>query len=171
MKIRVLAAVFVFAVLFSGCKKAAQSHNTVLTSISFRANISYYNENYTADCVIDKDGNLSAVVTEPENLAGLKFSFIDEKCEVNFGDMSVSDESVYMPENSAVGTINKVFKECQNVTPKKSKHNFKLKGSCDGKKYTLDVSPAGLPISLDIPDLGLKVDFNNVSLVNSKVED
>ena len=167
MKIKALVAVFVLLSLLAGCKKTAQSHSTVLTSISFSADINYYNENYSADCVIDKDGILTAVVTKPENLSGLKFKFTGEKCEVNFGDLNVSDESVYMPQNSVISTMNKIFVECRNVTPKDSKQNFKIKGKCDGKKYTLTVSPSGLPISLDIPDLGLQVEFNNVSLIDS----
>lgn len=170
MKIKLLVAVLVLFAVLSGCKKAAQPHGTVLTSISFSADIKYYNESYSADCVIDESGRFSAAVTKPENLSGLRFEFDGEKCEVNFGDLNLSDESVYMPQNSVVSTINKIFTQCRRATNGESRHNFRIKGKCDGKKYALTVSPSGLPISLEVPDLGLQVDFNNVSLLNSKVE-
>ena len=170
MKQKILIMFLLIVTLLCGCKRAAKGNRISLESMSFTADITYYNEDYSADCVVDRNGNLTAVFSQPKSLAGLKFEFSPDKNTVTFNGIKIENSDKYLPQNSVVSVIDEVFKLCNNADAKESKHNFVVKGTVGKNEYVFTAAPSGLPISLEVPDLALKVDFNNIKLANANAE-
>lgn len=81
--------------------------------------------------------------------------------------MEVPGAEHFLPQKSSVSVINNIFKICNGSECEKNKRNFVINGNSDGNKFTLTVSPAGLPITLEIPDLGMTASFKNVTLTKN----
>ena len=165
MKNRVMLAVLVLFLIISGCKQSDKSIELKLNAISFTADITYYNENYIADCVINDEGDFSAQLTSPENLTGLKFSYNGTECIIEYNGIKIDKAENILPQSSAVGVINEIMKTVDGASITNGKGNYELKGSANGSDYTLTFAPSGLPISLQVSDLGMKVLFKNVKIV------
>lgn len=165
MKNKVILAVLALALLISGCKQVTDKLELKLNSISFTADITYYNENYIADCVIDESGKFSAQLTSPENLTGLTLIYKDSECDIQYNGIKIDNAERFFPQNTSVGILNKVLSECKNDVTKSKKGNYELNGSFDGNDYTLVLAPTGLPISLQVSNFGMNVIFENVKII------
>lgn len=136
-----------------------------MNAITFSADIVYYNENYSCDCIIDKSGDFKVLMTSPENLKDLSFEFSGESCKIMYGGMEVPGAEHFLPTKSSVSAIRNVLKAYNGAECKKDKGNYFINGDIDGNNFKLTVSPAGLPLSLEIPDLGFTAAFKNVTLI------
>lgn len=156
-----------FLLLFFLCGCAATKPvNVNLSSISFSADIIYYNECYSCDCNIQSNGNLSVEMTAPENLKGLSVSYSGDTCKVNFNGMVIENANGFLPENSAITVLKDVLEFCNGKECESKNENLILRGNYKGSEYTFSASPSGLPISLEIPEKGIKVTFKNVTVKN-----
>lgn len=131
-----------------------------LSGISFTAEINYYNENYTLDGVISKDGKFLAEIKEPEELRDLVITLDGDKTQVNYKGLVYTPLEGSMPFAGVLsefyGQICKIIKD----EPVSSTSDGIIKG--DG--FTLTVSPTGLPLKLEIPDERFTFNFYNVSI-------
>lgn len=165
MKFKVISAALIFCFLL-GCNSNTGSNVTVnLRSISFTTDIVYYNENYTADCIIDSGGTFVAMLTSPENLLGLTVEYNGDAYKLKYNGIKISNAESFLPENSAISLLRFILANAQNLTPVKNDKNYEIKGKYLGKDYTLIIAPTGLPILLKLPDFGLTVSFKKVSLI------
>lgn len=165
MRIRVLIFLSLVIFLLCGCESKTTPVRVNLNSISFSADITYYNESYSCDCAITKTGDLTVNITSPENLKDLSFAFSAETCKIMYAGMSVSCDEHFLPEASAVRVMSDILKKYDASECEKNERNLVINGTVDRKKFTLSVSPTGLPIFLQTPDLGMTVNFKNVTLI------
>ena len=165
MKTRVISALFLLFLILSGCKKDTGDIKLNLRSVSFTADITYYNENYTADCVVDKSGKFSAQITSPENLSGLTITYNADECDIVYNGIEIDNAEKFFPQNSAVGVISGILQNCQGENIISKKGNYELNGSFNGSDYTLIMAPTGLPISLEVGDFGMNVLFENIKII------
>ena len=162
LKLSVIPLILVF--LFSGCRSNNETAIN-LRSISFSADITYYNENYSADCLIDGEGNFVALITQPESIYGLSVEYTNGNCKIKYNDIEVENSQSLLPVNCAFDVIYNILKDCENTIVEADDENLKLTGEYVGFKYHLTAAPTGLPISLTISDMGISVDFKNVSYI------
>ena len=164
---KITILVFLALLMFAGCKNSNTDDIQLnLKSISFNADITYYNENYAAECVINKYGGFTAKLTEPENLSGFTISYFDESCKIIYNDIVISNATNLLPQSCSVEIINEIFKDCQSGDIATEKGNYKVNGNLNGNRYILTSAPTGLPLSLEVPDFGMKVSFSNVTVIN-----
>ena len=150
--------------LFAGCKSKSATAAVNFRSVSFVAEITYMNENYTANCVVDDAGGLTAVLTYPDNLAGFTAVLTDDDCRIEYNGISIGNFERF-PQSAVISLIKQIVDACNGAEATAKKKNFTVRGSIDEHQYTLKVSPGGLPISLSIPDIGMSVEFKNVTCI------
>ena len=163
MKLKILLPVFII-LLFSGCKSNEEAVMN-LRSISFTSDITYYNENYSADCIIDSDGNFTALLTQPQSIAGLLLEYVGGECKIKYNGIEIKNSGSMLPANCSVDVIYNILNDCENTLHSADNGNIEARGEYGGHKYLLSASPGGLPISLEIPDMGITVSFKNVSYI------
>ena len=163
MRNAIVAFMLIGIFVLAGCK----DKNTgvlKLSGIRFTADFNCKNERYTAECGVDKNKCLTAKIITPDNLNGLVFTVIDNNCTASLGDIEIDGDEVYYPDEFFLKNLYEVMVKSDGQEYSYSKENSAVSGVIDGRSYTLNVSPAGLPISLSIPEIDLKIDFNNLSI-------
>ena len=163
MRLRVISLCLLF-VIFCGCSGKPESVTVNLRSISFNADIEYYNENFSCNCITDESGNLRINMTAPENLDGLSIAFSGDSCVMDYNGLTVDNAEHFLPENYSLAIIREALRLCDGGICEAKKHRFCYSGELDGIKFDLTVSPTGLPIVLSVPENGLKVNFKNVTI-------
>ena len=158
----ILALLCIF--LFCGCESKGAAAAVNFRSLSFVAEITYMNENYTANCTVDAAGGLTAVLTYPDNLAGFTAVLTDDDCRIEYGGILVGNLDRF-PQSAVISLIKRIIDTCDGTEVAVKKKNYTVRGSIDKYQYTLKVSPGGLPISLRIPDIGMAVEFKNVTCI------
>lgn len=131
-----------------------------LSGISFTAEIVYYNEKYSLDGVISKDGEFTFEIKEPEELSGLKISLIDGQTKVDYKGLTYTPLEGTMPFAKVLdefcAPIEEIIKDDTLLA--------NSEGIIKGVGFTLTVSPTGLPLMLELPDERFTVKFLNVSI-------
>ena len=141
-----------------------------LRSISFTADVTYYNENYSAECIIDAYGGFVAMLTKPDSLSGLTFEFTDT-CKLKFNGIEIDNAERFLPQNSSFSLVNDIINSSEQLPVVKDGKNYVIHGEINGQKYSFVIAPSGLPISLSMTSYGLNADFKNVSIINKKAEE
>ncbi len=161
-----LCICFVMLLCSCGSKKSVKP---VLSSVSFQADIEYYNEKYTCDVVLDGDSQMNVTVVSPDELKGMKIYFSNGQITVEYRGLTYKPSAGKLPLNMAISTLYGVVNSAKNgQKADKQDGNCLLKGKIDGIRYELLTSPSGFPISLSLPDKGATVYFRNVTMINDK---
>lgn len=166
MKCKTILVTLIFVFLL-GCN--ADTGNAVkpnLRSISFTADITYYNENYTADCTIDSNRDLKVVMTSPDSLKGLLLEYSGNKCKASYNGLVIDNAQSYLPETFLVKLLKDIIKTAENAQVVQDNKKIIMKGNYKGNNYYFSLAPTGLPIALDLPDYGMSVAFKNVAILN-----
>ena len=87
-------------------------------------------------------------------------------CSISYNGLSIDSADNVLPENFFVSNFNDVLKMCDGSELIEQKHSLYVNGKLNGKEFKLTASPTGLPILLTIPDLCMRIDFNNVKVKN-----
>ena len=69
---KAVISVLMLIVFLCGCGGKNKSATPVTKGVSFIADVTYYNECYTCDVAVDENGVMTATVTSPEELSGVK---------------------------------------------------------------------------------------------------
>ena len=138
----------------------------MLTGISFEAQISYYNESYSALCDISKDGVLTAKITQPDILKDFILQVSSQGIKAEYLGITYTPTGGNMPFSGVIDSFYSVLKECMNqeTVATLSKEEYIVKGDFDQLGYTLYVAPTGLPQKLLLPDERFSVNFYNVTI-------
>ena len=171
MKYKALFSAFVFVFLIGCSYDSGNTVNPNLRSISFTAEISYYNENYTADFTVEKSGDLSARIVSPDTLKGLVVEYHGNNSAIKYNEIIIDNAQSYLPQTFSISLIKNVIKDCEKAQASQSDKKIIIKGNYKGEKYYMTLAPTGLPLELDLPDYALKVAFKNISLLNNKTEE
>ncbi len=139
-----------------------------LGGISFGAEVSYYNENYGFDGQLQKDGTLTAVITEPKELEGLSFTLNGDAVTVEYKGLRYTPVEGSMPFSRVMEELYAPLREIVLSETTLADKEGRVVGE-DGR-YTLTVSPTGLPQKLSLPDKRFEMRFYNIS-VNEDTDD
>lgn len=137
-----------------------------LSNISFVAEISYYNENYSADCTISNEGVLTAVIKIPKTLEGFTLTVSNDGVEAEYLGIKYRPTDGNMPFASV---IKQVYDRLNLVrvsgdTKKEDKEYIRSIGE-GAEKTSLHLTEAGYPILLRLPDERFFIEFYNVTIL------
>ncbi len=159
-RLLLLALGFIF--LF-GCSKS-DNVTPILSNISFTAVIDYNAENFVCECDI-QDNAFCLNVIEPQNINGLKYCLSGTEITAEFSGITYSNSINDFADNSLVVILYNVLNQVKTgVACVNGDGNYTFTDNLNCGKYTLVFSPSGLPLTLDMPDINLKINFNNVTI-------
>ena len=138
-----------------------------LNDISFRAEISYYNEKYSADCTIDKENVLRAVIKIPETLEGFALTVSEKGITAEYLGIKYTPTDSNMPFAGVLEqTYDRLLEVTKSGTVKREDNTYKITVGEGADKAVLSITEGGLPILLEIPDERFFVEFYNVTILN-----
>ncbi len=163
-----LKKLFVFPLVFlltlCGCA-AKETVKPILNNIEFIARIDYDGKNYVCNSML-VDEKISMNVIEPENIKGFSVSVDKAGAKAGFGDIAYDFDISADVVNTLYAIIDEVGKT-EGIMVKND--NGVIEGNINGHSYIFAFSPAGLPISLNITEPNIKIEFYNVT-IKSKSE-
>ena len=156
-----LALLFLFV---CGCAAKPKS-KPILNNISFIAEIDYGDNKFVCDTAISENV-LKLTVTEPDEIQDLNLTISQTEVETEFKGGSYTKSL----DELASGSVAKIFHSLLNdILDNKSAsyndENCEITGKAEGFKYVFVFSPSGLPISLCVDELDLKIVFKNASII------
>lgn len=162
---RILAVVLLIFTLASCSKREAVEPK--LSDISFVAEISYYNEVYSCDCVINSEKELTAVIKIPETLEGFTLKVGKDGVTAEYLGIKYTPTDGNMPFSSVIKQIYDrlcLVSESQEI--KREDKTYKISAGEGAEKTVLSLTESGFPILLSLPDERFYVEFYNVSALN-----
>lgn len=152
---------------FFCCSCKSREVIPTLRSISFGADISFYNELYSLEASINEDGIMEINVTSPDNLKGLKLTYTTDGVTAEYMGISYTPKSENMPLCSVSGTLYEIIKNVDKTKESavSDDGNCIIEGKLDNCSYTFIFSPAGLPLHLEVSSYNMTVEFKNVTLL------
>lgn len=166
LKCKTILLTFIFVILIGCNTNTTKAVKPNLRSISFTADITYYNEIYTADCIIDKDGNLQVVMNSPDSLKGLLLEYSGNECKASYNGLVIDNAQSYLPVTSPVALLKDIIKNSEDAQVVQDNKKLIMKGKYKDNNYYLSLAPTGLPIAFYLPDYGMSVAFKNVAVLN-----
>lgn len=148
--------------LLTGCTSSSTKIKPITKGISFLCDVTYYNETYTCEGDIHKNGDTVIKFTAPSRLEGLKYTFTKNGVSVDFNEIEyISDKIVF--ESSAASFINEVL-QGENTEVLKENDVFFTEGVTTEFEYKLELGATGLPIKITARPDAVSVIFKNVKI-------
>lgn len=157
---RFLAVVLMLLTLCSCSGEKQQKLH--LGGITFNAAVNYYNENYEFEGHLKKDGSLEAKIVSPKELEDLNFTLNGESVQVEYKGLTYTPVEGSMPFSTVMEGLYEPLRELVFSDSAAADKEGRVVDA-DGK-FTLTVSPTGLPQKLEIPNSSFEVRFYNVSV-------
>lgn len=147
-------------VFLCGCSKSTQV-KPVLDNISFEAEISYGDDNFVCDTIL-QENNLSLSVIEPDEINGLSLTLDENSVKAEFNGLSFEPDINSIPQGAVAKVFFAILNDAEGKLLDYNEQNCVLNGIAAENKYQFIFSPKGLPISLTVDELDLKINFKNV---------
>lgn len=128
------------------------------------AQIDYCEQSYTCDAVLSNNA-LKLTLTYPEEIKDLTLLVDKNGLSAEFKGVSFESDIESIPQSVLPYVLFDALSDVMNKTIECDAENCKLKGTIKNYEYEFIISPSGLPISLTVDDLSLKIKFNNVTLI------
>lgn len=146
-----------------GCSKSRKT-TPILQNISFMAEIIYGEDEFICDAFVSDDA-LKLVINEPVEIKDLTLITNKNGVTVEFKGISYSPDINSLPQGALAKVLFDVLNDISNNDSLVcDDENCKITGRLDGYEYEFIFSPSGLPISLYIDQIDLKIDFKNVTV-------
>lgn len=167
---RAVISFLILIIFLCGCGGKNKTTVPVTKGVSFTADVTYYNECYTCDVAVDEKGIMSATVTSPQELSGVKLMFDGENVTAEYLGLTYTLKTDTMPLGNVALSIYNVFAHIaeNGLTAEQHESNCIIENEIGGEKYEFIFAPSGLPLELKMPQKELKVIFNNVTLKEDK---
>lgn len=162
---RTVLLMLVGILIFAGCGGNGNTGILKLSNISFRADVSYLDGKYTADCIVDGKCRLTAEFLSPESLKGLMLTVGDDECSLSLDGIRIENADRLISRNSLLKTLYRIIKTNDGKRFSANKGACKITGDIGDSAYIITASPSGLPISLSISGSGFSIDFKKLTLV------
>ena len=149
--------------LLCGCGKP-KAVTPALDNISFIAEIDYGDTEFAANASIAED-TLNLVVTKPQEIKDLTLNITKNGVTAEFKGVTYTPNINSIPGGAIAQVLYDILNDIAgNKTANCDEENCEIEGSVNGYQYEFTFSPSGLPISLQIDDLDLEIEFKNVTV-------
>lgn len=136
----------------------------ILNDITFTAEIDYGEDEFVCDLFVS-DGALKVILNEPEEIKDLTLIVNKNGVTAEFKGVTYTPDINSMPQGAFVKLLFNILNDISNNDSLVcDDENCKITGRLDGYEYEFTFSPSGLPISLYIDQIDLKIDFKNVTV-------
>lgn len=154
--------------LLVGCSKN-EGKKPILNDISFTADITYYNEKYTAKGSVDGKGNLCLEMIEPSELSGMVFTVDDRGVKVEYKGLTFSP-NVNSLSGSAADMIYSGFSAVrqENVDYEYGDKNYTVTAKNNNTEFVLCYSPSGLPLEIKSSSGVFKTQFYDIKTLKNE---
>lgn len=150
------------ALVLCGCTKTKYTE-PVLNNISFTASIVLNNSEFIADATLLED-ELELVVNSPQEIKGLILSISKNGVNAVFNGITFAPDVNSLPNGAVIQILFEIIRDIEGKNAVCNNENCMIQGKVNNYAYDFIFSPAGLPISLEIKDLNLKINFTNVTI-------
>ncbi len=154
-----ISALILIFLLLCGCG-GGKEITPRLTGISFRAEMTYYNEEYSFLGEISGEGVLTCEMTAPDGLAEMVFTVDGGGILTEYKGLTYSPAEGSLPFAAVIEQFYSCIKEIINDPEAVADQ----KGVLKTEAYTLTVSPSGLPQRLTVRRDGFYINFYNISV-------
>lgn len=158
---KLLLVIMAIICLCSCSKKEVKPH---LTQIAFTAELTYFNEVYTFDGEIKKDGTLLAYMKQPEELSELKLTVKPDGISADYKGLVYSANEATMPFSRIMADFYAPLNMLMGEQTLSADKNGEISGKAGDGEYILTVSPTGLPQKLELETKHITVKFYNISV-------
>lgn len=149
--------------LLCGCAEQ-KTVTPALDNISFTAEIDYGDTEFAANASIT-DGALNLVVTKPQEIKDLILNITKNGVTAEFKGVTYTPDTNTIPVGSVAQVLYDILNDIGgNKKANCNQENCEIEDSVNGYSYEFVFSPSGLPISLQIDDLDLEIEFKNVTV-------
>ena len=146
------------------CACSSLQTKPILTEISFTAEITYYNEVYTLEAQMLKDATLVATIIEPEELKGLTLTVTKETITAEYLGLTYKANEATLPFSKTVLDTYLPLLNIINTPNIVANSEGVITGETENQKYSLTISPTGLPQTLELKDKRFTVRFYNTKI-------
>lgn len=159
---------FVVIILFSSCNNKPQLPNN---DFSAQVDVEYNEVNIKGNIVMNKNKMMQFSVTYPDSMAGYTYCYKDGKLEIKYGNMVVSGEENYLPQNSFCKILYNVLislsdeSNCTLINSTSAVAEYR--GSCINGNYLITCEYCtGAIRKIFVEDLSFVACFTNISITN-----
>lgn len=134
-----------------------------LKNIGFVADVSTGKENSSFYCFVDKSGGIKASAVFPESAADMLFVINSKETKISYKGKDYSPSGGFFPAENTVQALYDAISDAskKNLSVDKNE-NCVSEGKIGCGKYIFTFSPAGLPLTLEIPPLECSIVFKDV---------
>ncbi len=159
-------AALLCVVLLCGCT-AKGGVSPRLIGIKGEAQIKFFNEEFECAFSSAEDGEITVEILSPEHLKEMSFVYKNKTLTAKYKELEYSPNLDAMPSLAVIRGIIEVLSEStdKNAQRNAKDENYFLEGKIEDICYTLYISPAGLPLSAQIPDKNYTITFKNITLI------
>lgn len=141
----------------------------VLENISFVAEVSYYNENYTFSGEADADGGILLEVVSPDEISGMQLIHKGDKVSISYKGLTyVANDKLPLAHTTEIlyGVLSDL--KTDNLGALKNGGNLSAEGKIGSREYIADFSPSGILLKLKVPSLAFEAVFSDVKLLKTE---
>ena len=135
----------------------------IIENTTFVAEINYDDAQYVCDVEVLKD-SLNLVVVEPDEINGLILKVDKNDFTAQYKGISYAPDFNNMPQSAVIQILYSIISDIKNKSIEFSDENGVIEGKVNSCEYEFAFSPSGLPLTLEIDDIDLKIEFKNVVL-------
>ncbi len=157
-KIKILPIILVLTFL---CACNSAKVKPVSDALKFTAHISYFNKEYTCETEIQKNGDMTLIITEPEIMSGAKIVVTENEAYAEFAEIKYPIDI-----NRAGGApyfVLGALRDAKEKTAVKRDSEYAITGEVAGEKYEIIYAVTGIPIKLTADNI--TVEFLNAEII------
>ena len=164
-----IISVLSLAILFlcaCGEKKISVIPDT--SSISFVAELTYYNECYEANVTVAKNGETDMEINSPDTIKGLCFHFNGDEITAEYAGLEYKSDFKSLPEGACCERLYEILKDTfkADISVALEGDSYCISRDSSDISYKLYLGATGLPISAEDKSTGFNVNFKNVTVLN-----
>ena len=147
-----------------GCTKKSSDVTAVTTGLSFTAEISCHNTEFTCDAVISPSGDAQFTIVSPVEIRDMKFSFSGGGTVITFQGIEYKTEGD-LTETDILSALYDIHKTADKNDVISQDDTFKINGTAACGDYTAELGESGLPLKIICDDKKLEVTIKNPSII------
>lgn len=162
---RVLSLGLIVLFFLCGCQEPEEVY-PVTNDITFLLKIEYYNEKYTLNCKRDKNGETTFSVLIPTELKGYRLILNGKEITAKYKGLEYTPKEESFFTYDVAATVYRIINSIDTTKKLKFKEgkNSEINSSIDKVDFCFVFSPAGLPLSIRVPEKELNCVFSAVKI-------